>query len=313
MKRSLFASQVYQRAGWLDPLHPIAQRDAHHLPAVMPRFIKRLSAPWTLVGYSALVHGLFFAFAIGTYHAAQPAVADSLMPIFSPFLTPFGTPLVMAFFQSVLYWSMLLGLSGQVAQNIGREVEGGTWGILRLTPYSSQELALTKIAGVMRQWRPVLNTVLLVRGLGLLLIPLAIAGNHAREGASMTLLDLFGGAIFMAQPFAESFMVIGLGVLVATLSRSVLWTRFYTLAAGVCIMGGLSIGVALWLAFTSPIGGLAGLFVPFSHWAALITTVFAPSRDVYAAQTLIMAGAYVLIPAAVGAVCMGIGVRRLRA
>ena len=313
MKRSLFASQLYRRAAWLDPRHPVVQRDAHYLPALMPRFVNRLSAPWTLVGYSAMVHGLFFALAIGTYHTAQPAVADVLMPLFSPFLTPFGTPLVMAFFQSVLYWSLLTGLSGQVAQNIGRELESGTWGILRLTPYSSQELALTKIIGVMRQWQPVLHTILSVRGLALLLIPLAIAGNRSREGASMTPLDLAGAAIFMAQPFAESFMVLGLGTAITTLARSVLWARLYILALSACLLGGTSIGVALWLSFTSPIGGLAGLFVPFSHWTPLITTVFAPSRDVYAAQTLIMAGAYVLIPAAVGAVCMGIGVRRLRA
>ncbi|MFN7210972.1 MAG: hypothetical protein ACK4P1_11385, partial [Aggregatilineales bacterium] len=72
----------------LDERHPIALREMRAMPSLMPAWVRRFTSFWTLVGFAALIHGGLFFVAILLYNVPSP----DLLPLISPFLTPFGTP-----------------------------------------------------------------------------------------------------------------------------------------------------------------------------------------------------------------------------
>jgi len=140
----------------LSARHPIALREAHFTPDLMPAWVRRFTNFWTLVGFAALIHGALFFVAILIYNTPN----RDLISLISPFLTPFGTPIILAVLHSVLYWSLLFGVSRHMAHSFGQELEKQTWSVLRLTPYRSAELAIAKALTVGRAWYGVLLSLI---------------------------------------------------------------------------------------------------------------------------------------------------------
>ncbi len=302
------------RYSWLNELHPIAYRDLHWSRHEMPVFFRRITNPWTLLGYAAVIHGGLFVVSIATYNQMGNSLANAFLPIFSPFLTPFGTPIAAYFLHSVLYWGMLIGICNQVTGSLGHEFESGTWTLLRLTPYTATNLLFTKLVGVMRNWMGVLRTLTIIRLTALLIIPFSVAAQRAREGGTLGALDWIGAGLFLLQPFAEAFLVMGLSALVTVLIRTTLWSKVYAYGLATLVNGGLNVAASVWLIFTSPIGALAGLLIPLGHWAPLVGSVVPPaSMPAYTNQTIVLALTSVILPVIFGFLALRMTTRRLEA
>ncbi|MCC7209610.1 MAG: hypothetical protein IT323_20035 [Anaerolineae bacterium] len=300
MFRRLRAS-LMRRFPWLQAQHPVALRDAHWMQQDPPRFIRRLTNPWTMLGYAAMIHGALFVLSMLVYNMMNPSVSAAMMPVLSPFLTPFGTPLATGMLASVLYWAMLIGICNHASRSIAREREAGTLGVLLLTPFPRHEVMLAKLAVVWRTWMPVLRTLTVIRLVALLIIPIAIASQQTREVSIVQALDVAGVLIFLAQPFAEAFLALGVSALAAMLARDGLWARAGAYAATFLAVGGLNGLTAGWLTFTAPTGALAGLLVPLGHWTPLVATAFPPfGRADYLVQTVALALGLVIIPILLG-------------
>lgn len=57
------------RYPYLNPLHPIARREAHFAhPQPLPLTFRRLTNIWTLLGYAAMVHGVLFVVSVISYN-----------------------------------------------------------------------------------------------------------------------------------------------------------------------------------------------------------------------------------------------------
>lgn len=306
--------KILARYEWLRPTHPIAVRDARWMPYTLPLTLRRLAAPWTLLGYSAVVHGALFVISVVTYNHMLTGMATLFMPFLSPFLTPFGTPIAAGVLHSVLYWAMLIGIANQMSYGIASELQGSTWQALRLTPFTTTDILLTKSVVVLRTWMTALNTLTIVRMLALLVLPLAIASQRTREVSTFTAPDVISAGVFLLQPYVESFMVVGISAGLASVLRSTLWSKIYSLGAVGLSLGLLNGSVAFWLAFTSPMGALAGLLVPLGHWAPLAGAVLPPrSPTMYGYQTVLLVLAIVILPLMIGGLGLYVARRRLQA
>jgi hypothetical protein len=287
---------LMRRFPWLQAQHPIALRDARWMQQDPPRFIRRLTNPWTMIGYAAAIHGALFVLSMIVYNVLNPSVSAAMMPVLSPFLTPFGTPLATMLLASVLYWAMLIGICNHASRSIARE----------------HEVILAKLAVVWRTWMPVLRTLTVIRIVALLIIPIAIASQATREESIIQALDLAGVVIFLAQPFAEAFLALGVSALAAMVGRDNLWARAGAYAGTFLAVGSLNGLTAGWLTFTAPTGALAGLLVPLGHWTPLIATAFPPfDRADYLMQTLALGLGLVIVPVVLGVLALRSVNRRL--
>lgn len=293
----------------LDERHPIALREMRSMPSLMPAWVRRFTNFWTLVGFAALIHGGLFFVAILLYNVPSP----DLLPLISPFLTPFGTPIILAVLHTALYWALLFGVSGHMVYSFSSELEGHKWSVLRLTPYRSEVLALAKALAIGRAWYGVLKVLLALRASALLTLPIAFAAQRSRELGALSSLDLLGAAIFLAQPFAETFMVAALSLLIAIQVRQARWARLYAYGALILSIGALNGVFSLWLTFNAPMGVLATVMLPIGHWLPLIATAFPPhSAALHAAQTLVVTLSAFVLPLSIGGAALGISLWQLR-
>src|SRR5438552_17103013 len=99
-------SLLIGRFHWLNPSHPIAVREANLTRLPLPPLIRKLTDPWTMLGYAALLHGIFFVLSLVSYSRLNKLFPNMMLP----FLTPFGTPVAAAILHSILYWAMLIGI-----------------------------------------------------------------------------------------------------------------------------------------------------------------------------------------------------------
>src|SRR3954466_2254758 len=124
---------VVRRFPWLRSDHPLVMRESRRINHNLPTFLRKLTDPWTMLGYAALIHGAFFALSLIGFQRLIFGMSN----LFLPFLTPFGTPIVAAFVHSVLCWALMIGLANHTTYLIASDVSTGSWDMLRLAPYSS--------------------------------------------------------------------------------------------------------------------------------------------------------------------------------
>lgn len=287
---------------WLNPKHPIAVKDARWtLRAGLPRLLQRMSNVWTMLGYAAVIHGTLFLVSVLTYQQFTNSQASAILSALSPFLTPFGTPITAALIHSLIYWAMLIGVVNQTAVSFAAEFEQGSWEILRLTPFNTQELALAKAAAVGRQWWAILRALTVIRLCSALIIPIAVLSQRTREITSMTLLDAASIGVFLVQPFAEGAMLIGLTIWIAALTQDRFWSRILGIGTAGVALGVLNGIGAIWLTFFSPLGSLGAMLLPLGHWTPLAATAIPPqTTGMYLMQVVVFALCVVIIPIVIG-------------
>jgi len=306
--------RLQARYTWLDPKHPVAVRDAHWAYAPLPGMIRRLSNIWSVLGYSAIIHGAFFVVAILSYNYLTTTLMSLFMPFLSPFMTPFGIPIAAAFLHTFLYWAMLIGLCNQVSVGFAAQFSSGSWRLLRLTPYTTTNLMLTKMLAVGRNWGPVLKVLFWLRLLALLAIPVSTAALRGREITTTAGQNVFAIVAFMAQPYADVLLVVGLSALVATLVRQSLMARFGAYAVVALVMGGLNLLACLLLTVLSPLGPLSGVFLPMPHWMILATAALPPvSQSVFTTELVAVALLDVALPIIIGGAAIALAIRVAKA
>src|SRR5258706_4742219 len=96
-----------RRFPWLRADHPLVVRESRRINHNLPTILRKLTDPWTMLGYAALIHGSFFAFSLIGFQRMFFGISDLMLP----FLTPFGTPIAAAFLHSILYWALMIGLA----------------------------------------------------------------------------------------------------------------------------------------------------------------------------------------------------------
>ncbi len=289
---------LYKRFPWLGPKHPLVAREQRRVNHELPRLIRKMTDPWTTLGYAALIHGAMFMVSLIGYGRLFPGMPIILMP----FLTPFGTPLAAAMLHSVLYWAMLIGVCNYTTFLVGHDVETRTWNILQTTPYPAYALLGAKLSVVARMWTRVLRMLLLTRALALLVLPTAIyLQQQGAETRPFGSADFLSAAVFLAQPFVDAFLIASLSVVSALAIRNSMWSKVGAYGLIAIVYGGLSVLGSFWLIFRSPLGALAGLLVPLSHWAPLVSAVVRPiSQAEYGQRGLAVAGIYFVLPLFIG-------------
>ena len=120
-------NQLLRRFPWLDPNHPIAVREARRNTQELPRIIQKLTEPWTLLGYAAMLHGVFFLLSLLGYSRINNVFPNLMLP----FLTPFGTPVAVGILHSLMYWAMLIGICNYTTYFVTTDLESGMWPLLR--------------------------------------------------------------------------------------------------------------------------------------------------------------------------------------
>ena len=271
VQKYIMLDSIVRRYPWLSIHHPIGVRESRHFHYRFPGFIRKLTDPWSMIGYAALIHGFLFMLAVVGFQHILPSAS----PLFLPFLTPLGTPIAVAFLHSILYWAMLIGICNYSILLIGRDFETRTWDYLRVTPLASGELLKAKFATVFRTWSPILRMLVLTRLFTLVTIPLAIAYRQDNVPVSLG-FNLVGAFVFIAQPLADAFMVATLSAMSAAMIRNMAWAKVGAYGIIAAVYGAINGLGSLWLIFKSPLGALAGVLVPLGHWAPLASTL-APS------------------------------------
>lgn len=291
-----------KRVTWLNPQHPIAIHDTQRIPYIIPRFVYKLVDLRTMLGYAAILHGVLFIIGLGFYDSVQKVFPGLL----TPFFTPFGTVIAAGILHSVLYWVMLIGVINYTTYLISSEMETGTWGLLRTTPYSTTELILVKIGAVGHMWYRVLRALVATRVVFALIIPLAVLlDKHEALG-----FDVISALLFIFQPVVDMLLVASLSALGALLIRNVIWSRIYAYGMSATIIGGLSTIASGWLIFTSPIGSLAALLVPVGHWAFFLTALTnVHSLSAHFVQLLILLLTHILLPLSIAYIAFRLAVR----
>ncbi len=300
---------LIERFRWLDPGHPIAVREAKRTRQPLPPFIRKLTDPWTMLGYAALLHGIFFVVSLVSYSRLNKLFPNMMLP----FLTPFGTPVSAAILHSILYWAMLIGICNYTTYLVGVDIEGGTWRLLRTTPYSTGELLLVKMAAVGRVWGRVLRMLIFSRILALLLIPISAMMQRTNDNYSQVGLDMVGGLVFIVQPLVDAGLVACLSVLAGVLIRGTSWAKIGAYALSALTLGTLGWAGSLYLIFKSPLGAVAGVLAPLSHWAPLVSALTPPSSPAeLVARTVVVLLAYLILPLVVGVVTLMAAARLAR-
>lgn len=301
--------RLLDRFPWLSASHPIVARETKFHRYQHPPFIRKLSDPWSMLGYAAILHGcLFFIAILSVQH-----LAPSLTPVFLPFLTPFGTLLTFAMLHSILYWTMLIGVSHFTLKSVGQDLNSGTWQELRLTALRGGDILKGKVVAAFRSWWPTLRILALTRMLGLLIVPLAAMVQQQYDRPPLVALNFVGAMLFIVQPFVDAFMVCGLSALSVTVIRSALWAKVGAYALGALAYGLLSGLSSLWLMFKTPMGAFAALFIPLGHWTPLVGAMVPSVNAVEFAQrmALVTMTTFVL-PLIFGFCALGLAYRRTR-
>src|SRR5438270_919283 len=143
-------SLLTKRFRWLDPYHPIAVREGRRNHPELPRFIRKLTDPWTMLGYAAMLHGIFFILSLIGYSRINRAFPNMMLP----FLTPFGTPVAAGMLHSVLYWAMLIGICNYMTYFVTSEITSHMWPVLRTTPYTTREILVP-----LNHWAPLVSAL----------------------------------------------------------------------------------------------------------------------------------------------------------
>ncbi len=297
----MFAALI-RRIPWLSPKHPLTAREMRRVNHDLPKFFRKLTDFWTTLGYAALLHGAFFILALITYGHFLPALPIILMP----FLTPFGTPIGMGILHSILYWAMMIGICNQTTALIARDVESGTWAVLRLTPHPGTAILGAKLRVVIGVWGRVLRTLVVTRVIALILIPAAIYLQHQSSETHPTMaFDFISAFVFLAQPYVDAFLVASLSAVVALLIANPTWAKIGAYGLIATVYGTLNAAGAFWLLLRSPLGGLAGLLVPLGHWAPLVAAIIPPMPHVEVAERVLATTLfYLLLPLLVGLIAV---------
>lgn len=291
-----------RRFPWLKADHPLVVRESRRVNRELPKFLRKLTDPWTMLGYAALVHGAFFALSLIGFQRLIFGMSD----LFLPFLTPFGTPIVAALLHSVLYWALMIGLANHTTYLIARDVSTGTWDILRLTPYTSGTILGAKLMASARVWARVVRALLITRLVAVLILPAAIVfQQQGSDGRAFATLDLVSAFVFIAQPLVDGLLVVGLSAMAAFIIQSTTWARLGAYGLIAVVYGALSGMGSFWLIFRSPMGALAGALTPLAHWAPLAAAVLKPqSPQEFALRTLMMVLIYLILPLAIAFVSL---------
>ncbi len=301
---------LLKRFSWLDVNHPIAVREARRNHPPLPTFVRKLSDPWTMLGYAAMLHGAMFVVSLLSYGSLNRAFPNMMLP----FLTPFGTPLAAAMLQSILYWAMLIGVCHYTTSIIANDVETNAWPLLRMTSHSAREILLTDLAIVGRVWFKALRMLLLVRIVALIIIPMSVMVQRTGEDKTTVGVDVVGTVVFVAQPVVDVFLIAGLSALSALLTRGLMWAKAAAYGLITLVYGGLSGIGGFWLIFKSPLGALGGLLVPLNHWAPLISALTPPTSPAeYTARTVMLVSVYLVIPLIVSILALLLSERLARA
>ncbi len=294
------------RFPWLSPTHPLAVREAKRINYDFPKFIRKLSDPWTMLGYAALIHGALFMVSLLGFQHLFPGTPAVMLP----FLTPFGTPVAAGLLHSILYWIMLIGICNYTTLLIGHDIETKTWDILRLTPYVSGDIWKVKLLTIARRWSGVLRMLILTRLFALVLIPIGITVQQSSDVSSTLGLNFVAALVFLAQPLVDAFMVGSLSAFSAMTVHNPTWAKLAAYGL-VGISYGLLNGIGgAWLMLKSPVGVLGGLFVPLGHWAPLVAASTPGTSAVELAQRIfIVVLVYAVFPVLLGLVVLAIANR----
>jgi hypothetical protein len=200
---------------------------------------------------------------------------------------------------------MLIGICNYTTLLVGRDLETKTWDILRLTPYVSSDILKVKLATILRRWSPVLKTLVVVRLFALLLIPIGIAVQQRLEGPTVAGLNLVEAIVFVIQPLVDAFLVASLSVISAIMVNNPTWAKLAAYSSAGITYGLLSGIGGLWLILKSPIGMLAGLFIPLGHWAPLLAAATPGASAVELVQRLVVVVmVYAVIPVLIGLITL---------
>ena len=118
---------------------PLARREkirSQALVRIADRVHRVPSGVWVLVVV------LYVVAMVYSRSAQAPLCLNALLLLLAP---------LALFVPSLLVWALPLGLT--LAPIVAREREGGTWEVLRATPYSTEEILLTKAHGALRSLR----------------------------------------------------------------------------------------------------------------------------------------------------------------
>jgi len=301
---------LLKRFAWLDVNHPIALREARRTHPPLPTFVRKLSDPWTMLGYAAMLHGGLFVVSLLSYGSLNRAFPNMMLP----FLTPFGTPLAAAMLQSILYWAMLIGVCHYTTSLIASDVDTNAWPLLRMTSHSTREILLTDLAIVGRIWFKVLRMLVLVRIVALVIIPMSVMVQRAGEDKTTVGLDTIGTVVFVAQPVVDALLIASLSALSALLTRGLMWAKATAYGLITLVYGGLAGIGGFWLIFKSPLGTLGGLLVPLNHWAPFFSALTpGASPAEYTARAIMLVAVYLVIPLLVVVAALFLSERLARA
>src|SRR5258708_7569617 len=283
---------LIRRIPWLSPKHPLTAREMRRVNHDLPKFFRKLTDFWTTLGYAALIHGSFFILALITYGHFLPALPIILMP----FLTPFGTPIGMGILHSILYWAMMIGICNQTTHLIARDVESGTWAVLRSTPHPNTAILGAKLRVVASVWGKVLRTLVVTRVIALVLIPAAIyLQRQSSETHPAMAFDFISAFVFLAQPYVDALVVATLSAASALLIANATWAKIGAYGLIATVYGAINALGAFWLLLRSPLGGLAGLLVPLGHWAPLVAAIIPPMPHVEMPERMLAVTTFYLI------------------
>jgi hypothetical protein len=262
-----------QHPQWWRLDHPLLRREVARAACPLPPSLDKLTDFWRLWSSAAMLHGIGFAFSLV---GIQPRV-PGLMYLYLPFVTPFGTPIIAALLHTLMYWVLLLSLIHAAAQSFAAEGEGRAWEALRLTPMSAVEIIGAKIVGALWASSRLVRSLLLFRGVLLLILPILLAFQHQEgEGRIITGFDLMNGLLFVTQPLIDGFLVCSVAALCGTLIPSRQGARLASYGVSALIVGGLGSLGGIWLMWYSPLNLLGGLLAPFGQWVPFAAAVLRP-------------------------------------
>ncbi|HVO43578.1 MAG TPA: hypothetical protein VMT34_13185, partial [Aggregatilineales bacterium] len=254
---------------------------------------------------SAMLHGAIFVLALLAFGRVS-----SLSGVLTIFVTPFGMVFTLAFFQTLLYWATLIGICNYMTRSVARELSGGTWNLLRLTPYSVAEILLAKLAVVCRMWGCATRTlvtvraVLLVIALGAMLMPYVQHNGEAPPPLQLQ-VNLTLATVFLLEPVIDVLVMASLSIFSAMLIRHTTWSLVGAYAFGALTFGGIGFLNGLWMLIRSPMGFLAGLLIPLGHWGPLFATITpASSSDEMVQRATLYVAIYVLLPVAIAGLAL---------
>ncbi|MEP7288931.1 MAG: hypothetical protein ABI947_24525 [Chloroflexota bacterium] len=294
------------RFPWLSLKHPLVIHESNRINHELPKLIRKLTDFWTMLGYAAMLHGLIFVLSL----TIPQHNFVGLSSLFIPFLSPFGTPIAAGMLHSILYWLMLIGVCNYTVFLVGTDVQSNAWVILRTTPFPTTYILASKLVAVFYTWSKVLRSLLIVRLVILIVIPLGLLLERGREGGALVSFNLIGAGVFLAQPVVDALLIASLSTVAALLIPVAPWSKAAAYGLIAVVYGGLGLLGSLWLIFKSPMGTLGGLMAPLSHWEPLAATVIKPlSTNEFVQRTVASLVIYLVLPLVLSAISLCVAQR----